>query len=217
MMNDVSAANGIRTPSARGFVAHPGVELLLQRREKISGGGVPIWDGDSIGGRRAVSSNDVPSGTLLYGDWSSVMVVNWGTLEVGLTRSGSSSDFVQGKVSIRAVVTCDVVVRYPASSPRPRPSLDPSVASFAEAANKSPREEVSMIEVRIVRKMQVHGRLALPGLVLALNPRDALDACCGGRAEPVNREAYLKACAVLSNQALRGAGLTPDSHWPRVT
>ena len=72
-----------------------------------------------------------------------------------------------------------------------------------------------MLEIRILRKMCVQGRPVAPGVVLELTPRQALDACCGGGAEPVNRQAYLDACKKMSEASLRASGASREHQWSR--
>ena len=75
---------------------------------------------------------------------------------------------------------------------------------------------MDQIQVRTLRGMRVRGRPVAAGIVLNLSPRDALDACSGGRAEPVNVDAYEKAIEALSAEALRIAGPVRERRWPRV-
>jgi HK97 family phage major capsid protein len=105
-------ANAVRTPRRLGFAGAPGVFQVLAKREKIAGGGVPIWDGDAIGGRLAIASTSVPSGDLVFGDWSSVIVASWGGMQIG---ADPFTKFQTGIVGASVLWPCDVVVLYPAS------------------------------------------------------------------------------------------------------
>ena len=113
MINDVSAADAVRQRRSLGFVGAPDVELLLRRRERATGNGGFVWDGDAIGGAyRALASSSVPAGTLVYGDWSSVVVPSWGGLEIAVNEYAG---FATGIVGVRALWSLDVMVLYPQS------------------------------------------------------------------------------------------------------
>ena len=112
MVTGVGTANGIRNLLNAGFVGGPDVESLLRQRERVSGNGGFIWDGDEIAGRKAMGTNSAPAGTLVYGDWSSIAVASWGGLQLGLD---SYTNFKSGIVGVRALWSCDVLVRSGAS------------------------------------------------------------------------------------------------------
>jgi HK97 family phage major capsid protein len=112
MIFDVATANGLRIPSAAGFVGAPDVEKLLSRRQKFTGSSTPIWDGNAIGGRRAMATNSAPAATLVYGDWSSVVVLNWGGVQIA---ADSSTNFRYGITGLRALWSCDIAVLHGAS------------------------------------------------------------------------------------------------------
>ncbi len=113
MVYTVRNPNGIRDPLRLGFVGAPNVEQLLAKRGRSAAAGDGfIWDGDRIGSRPALASNSVPSGTLVLGDWSSVIRLSWGTLEIGVNPFAG---FHQGLVALRALWTCDFVLKNPQS------------------------------------------------------------------------------------------------------
>lgn len=66
----------------------------------------------SIGELPAYSSNAAPAGTAILGDWSQVILGTWGTLDV-LVNPYESTAFARGNVLIRAMMTCDTVLRHP--------------------------------------------------------------------------------------------------------
>jgi len=71
-----------------------------------------IWDGELIG-FRAMSSEQVSSGNLIFGSWDEVVIADWGTLAVAADRSGTR--FATAQVGIRAMWICDVLVRQPSA------------------------------------------------------------------------------------------------------
>jgi hypothetical protein len=95
------------------FVAHPGVRKLLRRREKITGGGVPVWDGSEMAGHPAFVTTSLPSATLLAGDFSNATIVLWGPLEV-MVNPYSTTGFKAGKVELAVFLAMDAIVHFPA-------------------------------------------------------------------------------------------------------
>ena len=68
------------------------------------------------------------------------------------------------------------------------------------------------VKVRILRKMRIRDRQVEAGETLDLEPREAVDVVSTGFAEPVNRDAYAKACQAVTDEALRIVG--PVRAWP---
>lgn len=66
----------------------------------------------SIGELPAYTSNAAPDGTGILGDWSQVILGTWGTLDV-LVNPYESAAYSRGNVLIRAMMTCDTVLRHP--------------------------------------------------------------------------------------------------------
>lgn len=106
---DVAAAN----VSGNGYVTTPAVAGLLKQRVKFSGTASPLWDGrleDAVvDGYRGMSSNQMPSANMIYGDWSKVVIGEWGVLEV---QVNPYANFQAGIIGVRALYTMDVGVRY---------------------------------------------------------------------------------------------------------
>lgn len=115
MQRTVEAANGIASPSTTGWAVAPDVAEILRGREKSAGSGFIMADG-RIGDFRAVVSKSVPSGTLLFGDWSGAVLPAWSALEVGTDPFGAGGAlFKTAVVGVRAIWTLDVAVTRPAS------------------------------------------------------------------------------------------------------
>lgn len=57
-----------------------------------------------------MSSKQMPAATLLFGDWSTVYIVEWGTLAIEVNPF---ADFKSGIVGIRALWSMDVIVTRP--------------------------------------------------------------------------------------------------------
>jgi HK97 family phage major capsid protein/HK97 family phage prohead protease len=98
----------------------------LKRTQKFSGtNGDPIWETQGMdsmmNGYKVSTSNQIASnltkgsGTnlsaLLFGDFSSLFVGEWGILEI-LVNPYSDTDYPSGSIAVRALQTIDVAVRY---------------------------------------------------------------------------------------------------------
>jgi len=108
---DAAAANAL-TPTS-GYVTTPAIAALLKQKARFANSDTPIWQGNvldgNIEGIRAMTSNQVTAGQLLMGDFSKVVIGEWGTLEV---EANPYANFAAGIVGVRAFYTCDVGVRY---------------------------------------------------------------------------------------------------------
>lgn len=90
------------------------VRALLAARERVSGNGAFIWDNNRIAGLPAFASSVVSAGSLLVGDWSRVVVCLWGPgPELIVTPFADRDSFMKGIVSMRVMVSCDILVRQP--------------------------------------------------------------------------------------------------------
>jgi HK97 family phage major capsid protein len=114
---DIGTANAVINPAAVAYVAPPAVAELLAKRQRFTGSDRGLWEGSSfdgvVEGCRAVSTSGAPVSTLVLGDWSNVQIAEWAggiILEVD-----PFSSFSTGAVSVRVLLTCDVVVQRPAA------------------------------------------------------------------------------------------------------
>jgi hypothetical protein len=60
-------------------------------------------------GFKAMSSMQVPTGGMLFGDWATVVIGEWGVLELAVNPV---DNFAQGLTGLRAFYTMDVGVKY---------------------------------------------------------------------------------------------------------
>lgn len=97
-----------------GYVTTGAVAGLLKARVKFSSTASPLWEGRldeaMMDGYRAMSSNQMPSATMLFGDFGQVVVAEWGVLEVEVNPY---ADFKAGIIGVRAIASIDIAVRYP--------------------------------------------------------------------------------------------------------
>jgi len=61
-------------------------------------------------GLPAMSSNQMPTADMLFGDWNEVVVGEWGVLEVEVNPY---ANFQAGIIGVRAIYSMDVGVRRP--------------------------------------------------------------------------------------------------------
>lgn len=110
--SDVAGSNVM--PSRGGYVTTPAVAALLMQRVKFTNTASPLWEGNLWDGQMvgypALSSNQVPSANMLYGDWSEVVVGEWGVLEIEVNPY---ANFQAGIIGVRAIYSMDVGVRRP--------------------------------------------------------------------------------------------------------
>lgn len=107
---DLAAANIM--PSAGGYVTTSTVAGILMAKQRFTSTDTPLWDGTlwngTMAGYRAMSSEQMASGTMLFGDWSELVIGEWGVLEVEVNPQ---ANFAAGIIGIRAMYTVDIAVR----------------------------------------------------------------------------------------------------------
>jgi HK97 family phage major capsid protein len=115
--SDVAASNALSTACA--YVTTPAVAGLLMQRQRFASTDSPIWRGGvgagEVLGFKAVSTPQMPASRILFGDFSTVVLAEWGVLEVSATGTPSAAGFMAGIVGVRALYTIDVGVRYAAA------------------------------------------------------------------------------------------------------
>ena len=110
----VGAANVV--PVRGGWSSTFVNSALLRARQEFSNTYSPLWYGSVWDGMMlgypALASNQIPTGDLIFGDWAQVVVAEWGVLEVEVNPY---ANFQAGIIGVRAMMTIDVGVRYPAA------------------------------------------------------------------------------------------------------
>jgi HK97 family phage major capsid protein/HK97 family phage prohead protease len=110
----VGAANVV--PVRGGWAGNFTVSAGLRARNEFANTYSPIWYGSVWDGMMlgypALASNQIPSGDLFFGDWAQIVVAEWGVLEVEVNPY---ANFQEGIIGVRAMMTVDVGVRYPAA------------------------------------------------------------------------------------------------------
>ena len=106
-------ANGNALAENCAYVTTPAVAALLSARQKFTSTQTPLWDGNLLGanvcGFRGVSTLQVTAASMIFGDFSQVVIADWGQLEIALNPYANFAAAITG---IRAIQTVDVGVRY---------------------------------------------------------------------------------------------------------
>jgi HK97 family phage major capsid protein/HK97 family phage prohead protease len=114
---DVAGGNALAENCA--YVTTPSVAALLSARQRFSSTDTPLWEGNLLDGRvsgfRAVSSLQLTAASMIFGDFSQVIIADWGMLEIAMNPYANFQAAITG---IRAIQTCDVGVRYAAAFSR---------------------------------------------------------------------------------------------------
>jgi HK97 family phage major capsid protein len=108
---DVAAANALAGNCA--YVTTPAVAALLAARQRFSSTDTPLWQGNvldgTMSGFRAMSTNQVTAASMIFGDFSQVVIGEWGMLELALNPYANFTAAISG---VRAIQTVDVGIRY---------------------------------------------------------------------------------------------------------
>ena len=94
------------------YVTTPSVASLLAQRQRFSSTDSPLWVGNlldgSVSGFKARTTNQMDSATMLFGDFSSAVLGEWGVLELALNPY---ANFAAAVIGFRAIATVDVAIR----------------------------------------------------------------------------------------------------------
>lgn len=113
MQGQCNNSNAIINPLAQGYVGPPSVAALAAGRQQFPGVDSPLWQGSiaqgMVVGVPAMSSKSMPASSLLFGDFSQLMLVEFGPLQIAVNHA----DFNKATVAIRALWMVDVIVLEP--------------------------------------------------------------------------------------------------------
>jgi len=114
VQSTVAAANALF--DGFSYVTHPAIAAVLMGKPRFTNSDTPIWDGALLDGqmvgKRAMSSLQITSGTILGGDFGQCWLGEWGTVEI---ETNPYANFQAGIVGVRAFYSCDLLVRYGAA------------------------------------------------------------------------------------------------------
>ncbi len=115
-VKDVENANALVSDASGAWAIAPDAAKIARTRDVGTDTGRFILANGQIDGRRAIVSKSVPNGTALFGDWSNVLLVTWGALELGIMRADAGAAlFRAGIVGVRCLWSVDVMVLQPES------------------------------------------------------------------------------------------------------
>lgn len=107
------ATNNVR-PLSGGYVTTPVIAGYHLSRQRFTSTDTPLWVGNvwdgEISGFRAMSSNQVPAGYMVFGDWNEMIIGEWGVLEVEVNPY---ANFQAGIIGVRALYSLDVGIKRP--------------------------------------------------------------------------------------------------------
>jgi HK97 family phage major capsid protein/HK97 family phage prohead protease len=113
---DVATGNALAATC--GYMTTPAVAGLLAGRQRFSSTDTPLWEGNLLDGKvagfRGGATTQMPSASMLFGDFSQVVIGEWGQLEIATTNS-EGNNFKAGLIGIRAFQTVDIGVRQAAA------------------------------------------------------------------------------------------------------
>ena len=114
---DVAGGNALAENCA--YVTTPAVAALLAGRQRFASTDTPLWEGNLLDGRvsgfRAVSTLQLTAASMIFGDFSQVIIGDWGMLEIAMNPYANFQAAITG---IRAIQTVDVGIRYAAAFSR---------------------------------------------------------------------------------------------------
>jgi HK97 family phage major capsid protein/HK97 family phage prohead protease len=97
-----------------GYLTTKAVKGGTKVTAKFSSTGVPVWEGDSVDGYKALASNQLTgvAATVLFGNWGDLIVADWSGNEVVVDPYSLSTS---GQVRIVFHQLTDVAIRHPES------------------------------------------------------------------------------------------------------
>jgi len=106
-------ANAIR--GNPGWVANIAGASIFMQKSRFANTDTPLWEGNLLDGTlvgfKAMSSEQLSSGNVVFGSWDELAILEWGVLELATDTGGTR--FNQAQVGIRAMWMVDVLLRYP--------------------------------------------------------------------------------------------------------
>ena len=116
---NVLAANALENAANAAWVTTPAVAGLLAQRVKITGFPSYIWSGalnsGRLNGNVGLSTANCPAGTAIFGDWSQVMLLAWGSLDAIELEVNPFHNFASGDIAFRVLLPAGIAIRHAAS------------------------------------------------------------------------------------------------------
>jgi len=114
---DVASGNAL-TAGCK-YLTTPSVAGLLKQRQRFASTDTPIWQGNVLDGEvdgfGATTTTQLTAASIIFGDFSQVVIGEWGFLELALNPYANFAAAISG---IRAIQTVDVGIRQAAAFSR---------------------------------------------------------------------------------------------------
>ncbi len=109
--SDVADASVDLSSNGCGWLTTPAIRKLLKGRVKVAGYPEYLWQSpdNNMNGYRAIASKACSAGTLIFGDWSELLVANFGPIEILVDPY---TKIQNAMISVRAIADIDVAVRH---------------------------------------------------------------------------------------------------------
>jgi HK97 family phage major capsid protein len=108
--SDIATANA--EVAGMKWLTTPAVRAVMKGNLKTSAvGGYLMEDNGTMNGYPTIVSNQCKSGYLIFGDWSQMVVGEWGTMELKVVENGTN--YKAGAIEVLGFITVDVGVRQP--------------------------------------------------------------------------------------------------------
>lgn len=108
---DVANANVV--PRRGAYLTTPAVAALMAQRVKFASTASPLWEGNIWDGQMvgfpAMSTLQVPAANMLFGDFSSLVIGEWGVMQIDMNPY---ANFQAGIIGLRVMYSCDIGIRY---------------------------------------------------------------------------------------------------------
>lgn len=93
-----------------GWITTPLIRKLLKARLKVAGYPQYLWESpdNRMNGYQAFATTACPADTLLFGDWSEIVIGEWGVVEI----ETAPAYFAAGIVGIRAMADIDIGIKH---------------------------------------------------------------------------------------------------------
>lgn len=115
MIESVEAANALLTPTSAAFVIRANVAKLARTRDLGSGTG-PLMTRNTLAGYNTIVSQGTSPNSAVFADWSQLLLVEFGQLEVGVDPYGVNGALHKaGLIGVRCWWTTDAILLNPKS------------------------------------------------------------------------------------------------------
>ena len=110
-------ADNVDLAGSVAYLTTPALSTTLKTTEKATDTGQFIWDATGPGegrmnGYRAIATANVPSGSVILGKWSDLVIGTWNVVEIIVDPY---TDFAKATVGVCAIMDVDLAVKQPQS------------------------------------------------------------------------------------------------------